>query len=588
MKKAGAFFLAAAAVAAAIFLIPVQEKEKFGQGQIHGEAHFGGEERILTDEEAALAEGCRQDLEELSKSKDNRNNIDLCWNIVSRLFQGQESIYISAQLLEEYAERTRGLTSESQVKLYGNIGQLYFLSGSYASALYYYWRGIYKLETEPWIPDNEFYQAKILSAVGDTSYALEQYETAIKQYSQSLEMFEASGRRDSAAENSLCLINKSASHIEMGQLSEAASCLKRLEELLEILPAGQRDDIEILKKNQLAQLAARQNDLDTAEKELREAYQLLESDTEEYSLGKEIYLDNTRAQLYQRGEQYEEALKLYQKTAEASEKQGLGLEAEIYYDMSKICMELGKQEQYVQYIELYAETLKKKNQALSEEYVDYSRGLYECSRLKRERYLGRMAAAAGGTMAVILFSGFTWFLIKWRKKSVLDQMTRLYTRTYLDEYMKRNKKKLLNHPLSVIMLDIDYFKQYNDCYGHLKGDAGIKTIAEILIKAAGKNGRAVRYGGEEMLVLLPNSDKAYAEKTAEWIQAAVKEEEIPHCRSEAAKYLTVSMGIYTKEYQGEDIFELIGKADEALYQAKEAGRNRYCVRQQDFCQSPEI
>ena len=91
-----------------------------------------------------------------------------------------------------------------------------------------------------------------------------------------------------------------------------------------------------------------------------------------------------------------------------------------------------------------------------------------------------------------------------------------------------------------------------------------------------------------MLVLLPNSDKAYAEKTAEWIQAAVKEEEIPHCRSEAAKYLTVSMGIYTKEYQGEDIFELIGKADEALYQAKEAGRNRYCVRQQDFCQSPEI
>ena len=102
----------------------------------------------------------------------------------------------------------------------------------------------------------------------------------------------------------------------------------------------------------------------------------------------------------------------------------------------------------------------------------------------------------------MILADIVFWLIKWRKKSYTDPMSKLHNREYLTRCMRKNKKKLAGKPLPLLMMDIDYFKQYNDYYGHVQGDNGIKALAEILAESVRKKDLVIRYGGEEMLVIL--------------------------------------------------------------------------------------
>jgi len=127
------------------------------------------------------------------------------------------------------------------------------------------------------------------------------------------------------------------------------------------------------------------------------------------------------------------------------------------------------------------------------------------------------------------------------------------------------------------MLDIDCFKNYNDHYGHLKGDEVLKTIAQVLSEQANRATDFVaRYGGEEFIILLPHTDAAGAEKIAEGILTRIRDLQIPHEASFVIPILTASIGgCTTIPEPGQDPANLVEQADKALYQAKAAGRNCY-------------
>ena len=160
-----------------------------------------------------------------------------------------------------------------------------------------------------------------------------------------------------------------------------------------------------------------------------------------------------------------------------------------------------------------------------------------------------------------------------------DMLTGIYNRRFLDENLVRLIKSISRSggELSVMMIDIDYFKKYNDTYGHSEGDVCLKIVAETI---AGSLSRAddfvVRYGGEEFAVVLPDTCKKGACLLAERILENIRAENIPHENSEAAKFVTVSIGVTTSdvthEQSGEDY---IKQADTALYHSKQKGRNRY-------------
>jgi diguanylate cyclase (GGDEF)-like protein len=129
------------------------------------------------------------------------------------------------------------------------------------------------------------------------------------------------------------------------------------------------------------------------------------------------------------------------------------------------------------------------------------------------------------------------------------------------------------------MLDIDYFKAFNDTYGHLKGDDCLKTVAATLKKTLKRPGDfSARYGGEEFAVVLPNTDDVGAGIVAEELRASIERAGIAHINSLCADYVTVSLGAVTRfSEQAETPDDLILAADRALYRSKHEGRNRVSV-----------
>jgi diguanylate cyclase (GGDEF)-like protein/PAS domain S-box-containing protein len=160
----------------------------------------------------------------------------------------------------------------------------------------------------------------------------------------------------------------------------------------------------------------------------------------------------------------------------------------------------------------------------------------------------------------------------------LDGLTGIYNRRAFDEKLEmeweRSSRDQTN--LALIMIDVDFFKRYNDSYGHQMGDACLKQIATALSTVVARPQDAVaRYGGEEFAVILPGCDQAGILIVGERIREHIAELKIPHHANEASEYATVSMGAsFCVATPGADMSELVALADAALYQAKTTGRDR--------------
>lgn len=160
------------------------------------------------------------------------------------------------------------------------------------------------------------------------------------------------------------------------------------------------------------------------------------------------------------------------------------------------------------------------------------------------------------------------------KKAITDHLTGLYNREYLDEYMRKEMGKVNRYqiPLTVVMMDIDYFKKINDTYGHLAGDMVLRHLAQILEHEVRSADIPFRYGGEEFVILLPGADEEMAFKAAERLRLAVKEDIFKTDGGNEIN-ITISAGVYRCR-AGEKLEQIILKADKALYEAKAQGRDR--------------
>jgi diguanylate cyclase (GGDEF)-like protein len=164
---------------------------------------------------------------------------------------------------------------------------------------------------------------------------------------------------------------------------------------------------------------------------------------------------------------------------------------------------------------------------------------------------------------------------------LLDGLTQVANRRCFDEYLQQQWTLLtrLQQPLSLILADVDEFKRYNDRYGHLAGDDCLKQIAQAIGLALKRPTDLVaRYGGEEFAIVLPLTNPDGARQVAETMVSVITQLKIPHVNSSVSDRVTLSLGISSIVPQvGLSLETLIATADSALYQAKQQGRNRYCV-----------
>lgn len=159
----------------------------------------------------------------------------------------------------------------------------------------------------------------------------------------------------------------------------------------------------------------------------------------------------------------------------------------------------------------------------------------------------------------------------------VDGLTELFNRRYYEQALGREYGRACRNgaPISILMMDVDFFKNFNDRYGHASGDEALKAVAQSIQRGLKRSGDlAARYGGEEFIVVLPDTDLAGASDVAETIRAMVMHAAIPH-RDSPAGVVTVSIGICTASpRQGsQSAADIVAQADAALYRAKAKGRN---------------
>ncbi|MDH5716753.1 MAG: GGDEF domain-containing protein [Spirochaetia bacterium] len=177
---------------------------------------------------------------------------------------------------------------------------------------------------------------------------------------------------------------------------------------------------------------------------------------------------------------------------------------------------------------------------------------------------------------------------KLQTKAFTDDMTGLFNRRYFEDRLSEEiaRSQRYGYPLSLVFLDVDDFKYYNDTNGHQKGDKVLETIGEILRffnselteKSANlrKSDIVARYGGEEFIVILPYADNKEALAVAERIRVAIEKHKFEHEKKQPQGDLTISAGVATFPEMARTAEELINMADKALYHAKRTGKNKVC------------
>lgn len=177
----------------------------------------------------------------------------------------------------------------------------------------------------------------------------------------------------------------------------------------------------------------------------------------------------------------------------------------------------------------------------------------------------------------LFFYDYTANKLKELEFSEKDELTNLYNRRKMNSYIE---EELLSgrdsiHSLGILMLDVDYFKKYNDTYGHMQGDSALQAIGTVLNDVSKEHSAfAARYGGEEFIVIIPNTNHEQVSRIALEIKQGIDKLKIPHKTSKISDVLTVSIGQHYSTGSQIDIYGLIKKADEALYEAKIRGRNQ--------------
>lgn len=164
------------------------------------------------------------------------------------------------------------------------------------------------------------------------------------------------------------------------------------------------------------------------------------------------------------------------------------------------------------------------------------------------------------------------------QNSIRDALTRLYNRSYFYESLNHSLSTTTSSkPVSVIVSDLDRFKRINDTYGHLQGDKVLQFVANLLMDSVRPQDIAARIGGEEFVLLLPNTSSEAAKQVAERIRILLASFDRETTHGELPEPITISMGVYTATSSAVTAEECVERADKAMYEAKETGRNRVVV-----------
>ena len=511
----------------------------------------------------------------MAKYEPLANNTRFLWKMIQTIVSSDKDYENAIAIMEAYIKRATSLSLYSEVWIINTMAMLEHNGEEYVHSI----RRFYDVETllttgRSTTPELEFELQFAREYIANIRFILEDYEGAIALYTR---LLENETIQDNFT-NYIAYINLADSYLRLGRTQEALSTIRQLQNHVPKIQEEYSKEIEANIHDILANIFMLEGNLYQAQLHLQqtEAY-YQEQENNILFNGKQAALI-TRCKYLKQAGKFSEAQALLQELLEKKDEFQLDFRRDILLLLSEIYKETNQEEKLTPIYQELLEIDKTFIKILQNAYLEFS-GYYrennylrqDNSRLKQ----GNLVAILG---IVIISSGLIIILILFRllsTKNITDQLTGIYNRKKLIQLSRVYRRRGTPESFGVIMLDIDYFKLYNDTYGHVKGDEILKQVAHMLTESVRSNDIVIRYGGEEFLVLLTNVTAAVAESVCQRIHQQLDSLNLPHKASKVSDHVTISMGLCHQNKENTFTMDkLIQQADASLYKSKEAGRNR--------------
>lgn len=369
------------------------------------------------------------------------------------------------------------------------------------------------------------------------------------------------------------LLNLAEIHLHVGNLNEFSDILTRIEKYIDKLPESNENDLLMMYYSDLIIRDINNDKLDDIEYYFDKINKLEVSNDEIFYTENKMMKNRAYAIYYKKIGNMEKAIESFSELEKYGQKEGDSYISQFSIrERIDIYKKLGYKREYDKLIEKYYNEDQKitilndkqykfhlNNMTLEQDKVDV---------MKKAIIMFILINIVLIIIVILIYQNMR----RTRLDSMRDGLCDIYNRRYLEFYKRNSKRK--DFPISVLMIDVDYFKLYNDNYGHQKGDEVLKCIAEVLENSCRDNDMVFRYGGEEFCVILKDTLKEESVIFAKRIKENIAHEKVKHEYSNVDDYITLSIGI-SSVYSKENLKGAINLADKALYMSKGNGRNRY-------------
>ena len=522
----------------------------------------------------------------------NEELVKLCLVRDKDIIETPDGVNEALQLMEDTLKLAKEINYKEIEDVYLTLGITYWYADKMVEGMKF------KLEALSICEEKNLNKKSLdtLTDIGLDYLLTGDYSEGINYFKKALE-YNLDDPYEDADSKSYALLNLCEAYTQIGDYENAKIYLSLLDESIK----KQKDGVE--KENFITCMYVDKADLETRLDNPLEAKRLLDVAADRFEKSKSFSfydLDITIAQEYgdidYKLENYEDALIHHKYAEKLTNERGLSYLKDINtYNIYLDYKSLGDYDSAMKYLEKNNEIQKKLKNDKSNQYSQYllkefesKKNLQKISQLQESG--DRMRVLLIGlfviTTIIVVFSSFIYNKNReinrlnklFKDLSVTDSLTKLPNRRALDEYLAGNWTlyKKTHMPISFAMIDIDYFKKYNDNYGHPEGDVILELVAKTIKQSCRNSDFISRYGGEEFTIIMLNTNKYESIDVVERVRTNIQNLNIEHKYSKVSDIITLSIGI-TTAYIGstKDYDEYIKKADDALYKAKQEGRNTY-------------
>lgn len=517
-------------------------------------------------------------MEEAVKYVPLANDTEMLWDLVSSISLSATMDNKAIELMETYLQEEEHIKLKTWAWMKNCIGMLEYNNEEYAKAIRDFYDVESMLQDEKMNAELEIELRYAKEYIANIYYTFEDFEKAALLYQELVE----SNLSDDDFHSYGCCINMASAYLEISDTQSAKKAMDILKDNLEKIDASLVSEVNASMNDVMANICMLEGNYKEADDYLKKAEEFYDKSLGEAFLGGSNYVLVSRCKHMISEEKFKEAQNILETLLANGEAAYYGLDKECYELLEEIYTETKQKDKLIESYQKMQELDKEFIKKTQQEYLEFSEYYQENNRLKESNvrlYRTNLVAILSIIFISVILVLVLLLVRLLSMKNVTDQLTGVYNRKKLNALLQKYERKGTPSDFGVVMMDIDYFKRYNDTYGHQAGDVVLKEVSGVLKNAVRKKDVVIRYGGEEFLLLLPGVKKETAEEICQGIHTGLKEKAIPHAASEVSEHVTMSMGLVVqKEKNVLSLEKLIGIADECLYQSKEAGRNRLTVK----------